>query len=115
MELILDKKTKTGRMLMTGALTLDQIGQIRDTLRKALADVKTLIVDVEGASDIDLTFLQLMCSAHRSATAANKSVSLSGKNNPAMQKAMADNSYIRASGCRLDKTNTCLWVEGKNA
>lgn len=115
MELSIDKKTKTGRMVMTGALTLDQIGQIRDTLRKALADVKTLVVDVEGASEIDLTFLQLLCSAHRSATAANKSLSLSGGHNPAMQKAIADNSYARTTGCRLDKTNTCLWVERKDA
>ncbi len=115
MEWIFDKKTKSGKLVMTGALTIDRVREIRDALDRRLGEVKTLLVDVGQASEVDLAFLQLMCSAHRTAVGMNKSFSLSGKDNPAMQKAIAENSYARETGCRLDETKTCLWMVLKNA
>ncbi len=114
MELILDKKTKSGRLILKDDLTISRITSLRNEINKALAKVKSLVVDVEQAATVDLTFLQLMCSAHRTATVQNKSITLSGKINPVMEKAIEENSYTRSAGCALDATNTCLWRVSKD-
>ncbi len=110
MELIIDKKAKNGRLILTDELTINRIRQLRDDLDEAQGKVKNLMVDIEKATDIDLTFLQLLCSAHRSAVSQNKTLTLSGKINPAMEKAIRENHYLRQTGCIPDKTNTCLWM-----
>jgi ABC-type transporter Mla MlaB component len=110
MELIIDKKTKSGTLILKDDLTINRITSIRDEIIKALTKVKSLVVDAEQAAAVDLTFLQLMCSAHRTATVQNKALSLSGKINPFIKKAIQENSYARSCGCVLDQTNTCLWM-----
>ena len=110
MELIVDKKTKSGRLILKDDLTIGRIQQIHDELEGALGKVKNLIIDVQFATDVDLTFLQLLCSAHRTAIGKNKALSLSGQINPAMEKAISENYYSREKGCILDKPNTCLWM-----
>jgi ABC-type transporter Mla MlaB component len=111
MELIIDEKTKSGRLVLKGELTINRIKSIRDEMDKALSKVKDLTVDIEQAAAVDLTFLQLSCSAHRTATVQNKALSISGQSNPAMSAAVKENRYAREAGCILDKTNTCLWRE----
>ena len=91
-------------------MTINRIRQLRDELEEALGKVKNLMVNIEKATDIDLTFLQLLCSAHRTAVSQNKTLTLSGKINPAMNKAIGENHYLRSAGCILDKTKTCLWM-----
>ncbi|MFO7568421.1 MAG: STAS domain-containing protein [Smithellaceae bacterium] len=110
MELIIDKKTKSGRLTLTDDLSISRATSLREAIEQALKKVKHLTVDIGQARGVDLSFLQLLCSAHRSATVMNKSMTLAGKSNEALQKAVDENGYGRTSGCVLDKTSTCLWV-----
>jgi len=110
MEFIYDKKAKSGRLILTDDLTIGRIQQIHDELVEAMGKTKSLIVDVQHATDVDLTFLQLLCSTHRTAVGKNKTVALSGKINPALEKAITENYYARDKGCMLDTSNTCVWM-----
>ena len=110
MDLTIDKKTKNGTLVLNDDLTIARAATLRQTIEQALKKVKHLTLDVGQATDIDLAFLQLLCSAHRSATVMNKTMTLAGKSNEALRKAVDENGYGRTSGCVLDKTSTCLWV-----
>ncbi len=98
-------------MLLPEDLTIAGATEIRNLVKEALDDSQSLEVNGENAVEVDVTFLQLMCSLHRTALSLNKSVSLVAASNPALEKAVVDNGYRRARGCHMDTTNTCLWME----
>jgi ABC-type transporter Mla MlaB component len=110
MELIIDEKTESGTLILTGELTVNQVAFARDHIAGALKKVKVLTADLGQATEADLSFLQLLCSAHRTAATLNKTFKLTKDSPAALQKAINDNGYRRNSGCVLDSTTTCLWV-----
>lgn len=114
MELIIEQETNQGRLILKDDLTIDRIRDIHEIMCQSLSAVESLVIDIQDAAQIDLTFLQLLCSAHRTATASNKSIVLSGQINPVMEKAVEDHCFARGKGCGLDKTNTCLWMVKEN-
>lgn len=111
MKTLIDEKTKKGTLVLSNELTVAQASAIRDALAESLGKVSSLTVDITEASEVDLSFLQLLCSAHRTATKKDKLVVLAGRSNKALQKAITETSYRRAAGCILDNQNNCLWVD----
>jgi ABC-type transporter Mla MlaB component len=111
MKTLIDKKTKSGSLVLSDELTVAQAGAIREALSESLGKVSSLTVDITGASEVDLSFLQLMCSVHRTATKKDKLITLAGRSNKAMQKAVTETSYRRTVGCILDNQKNCLWVD----
>ena len=109
-----NKKRGSVTVLLPEDLTVGRVTEIRSLLKEALDESQNLEVNTENAAEVDLTFLQLMCSLHRTALSLNKSVRLTAPSNPALEKAVADNGYRRARGCHMDTTNTCLWTENND-
>jgi anti-anti-sigma regulatory factor len=56
-----------------GGLTIAQADAIHAALLDALQNHSAVVIDCAGVEEIDLTFLQLLISASRTALAANKS------------------------------------------
>lgn len=110
MKTLIDKKTKSGSLVLSDELTVAQAGAIREALSESLGKVSSLTVDITGASEVDLSFLQLLCSAHLTATNKGKRIALAGRSNKAMQKALNEAHYRRPVGCILENQKDCLWV-----
>ena len=90
MKTLIDKKTKRGSLVLSDELTVAQAGAIREALSESLGKVSSLTVTLpEPGGDCPL---QLMCSVHRTAT-KNKLITLAGRSNKAMQKAVTETSY----------------------
>jgi ABC-type transporter Mla MlaB component len=66
----------SGDLTLVGALTVRNIRQIHDHMRDVLRQHAHMRIDCQAASDIDLSFIQLVLAARRSAEAEGKSVSL---------------------------------------
>ena len=111
MKTVVDENTKSGSLVLRDELTIASALVIRDALVKSLAEVSSLTMDVSSASAVDLSFLQLLCSAHRTATREGKSVALAGRSSGALQKVLVETGYRRVEGCILDVNKNCLWVE----
>ena len=103
---------KQGTITLDGNLTVGRAEELRTLLIKALIDAEQVRVDFGTVTDIDLSCIQLLCSAHRSATRMKRSVSLSGDWPELFKKIVKEAGYARHSGCRLDLDNSCLWVRG---
>jgi ABC-type transporter Mla MlaB component len=103
---------KQGNIILDGNLTVGQAEGLRILLIKALIDAEQVRVDFGTVTDVDLSCIQLLCSAHRSATRMKRSVSLSGDWPEPFKKIVEEAGYSRLSGCRLDADNSCLWVRG---
>jgi anti-anti-sigma regulatory factor len=64
------------RVAMTGALTVRNAEHIHQRLLQAVRDHHDVVLDCANASEIDLSFIQLVLAARKSAAAAGKTLSV---------------------------------------
>ena len=75
-EIMSPDPTAAGHVPLEGALTVRNVAEIHSRLRESLRQYSTVTIDCNAATDVDLSFLQLVLSARKSATVSGKSVSL---------------------------------------
>ncbi len=99
---------------MNGSLTVANASAIVKAIREALAVTDRLTVTVGEGSEVDVSFFQILCSAHRTAAKLNKCLRLdTGKARRFFGEARAS-GYVRTKGCARDRDGSCLWArEGK--
>ncbi len=97
-------------LTLDGDLTLNHAEELRTFLIKAIIDSNRIFVQLGDVADVDLSCLQLLCSAHRSAARMNRHVSFSGKWPDRFKQAVRDAGYTRLTGCSLDADHSCLWT-----
>ncbi len=102
---------KQGTITLDGDLTVQRAEELRMLLIRGIIDADRVQVDFGPVTDADLSCLQLLCSAHRSAGRMQKDVSLSGAWPAAFTRVVDEAGYARLSGCKLDVNHTCLWVK----
>ena len=102
---------KQGNVTLEGEITVNHAEELRMLLIKALIDADRVHVDFGPVSDADVSCLQLLCSAHRSAGRMKKSLSLADDWPGPFSKTVRDAGYARLTGCHLDADHSCLWVK----
>ncbi len=102
---------KQGSVTLDGKLTVNQAEKLRMLLMKALTEADEVRVDFASVSEVDLSCLQLLCAAHRSASRIKRRFSLSADWPERFTQTVEDAGYMRLTGCRLDVDHGCLWVK----
>lgn len=97
-------------LVMSGNLSISRVLATRDELTEALKITQNLEIDIGSAKEIDLSFLQLLCSAHRTSIYLKKNMTFKGTIPEEIKKSIGDNGFTRPRGCEADSTNTCLWL-----
>lgn len=95
-----------------GELTIPFAGEFRGALLDAFDAAARVIVNLEGVSAADITGLQLLCSAHRSACAREKALCVEGMTNPVVAEAAGLAGFRRHVGCAVDVGKSCIWIGG---
>ena len=109
MAFALGKTKKDGTVVVEGALTVSRIAEVRDELLKALKSSEKVILDLRAVTEIDLSALQLCCSAHKTATKTKKVFELMDSSTGVAKNTAGMNGYLRQQGCSMDQNETCLW------
>lgn len=102
-------------LILGGALTIENASAIRKMLMKMLLKEDEVVVCVDPDVSVDLSFLQLLCSAHRTASNLGKSFLLRSPDSGNFTAAVENAGYVRIKGCSHDKYGTCLWSGGRHA
>lgn len=100
------------RVVVDGDLTVADAAALRNLLLEALAGSDHIEVDLRGVTGLDLSLMQMMCSAGRSARNLGKELFLTGTKGEAIMRARKEAGFIRSSGCNYNPTTSCLWVGG---
>lgn len=103
------KTKKDGRVVAEGVLTVSRIAELRDELINALKKSKKVALDLQAVTEIDLSALQLFCSAHKTAINTKKYFELIDSSTGVAKNTAGLNGFLRPQGCSIDKENTCLW------
>jgi ABC-type transporter Mla MlaB component len=103
-----------GELLLSGELTIRRATEIREMLLTFVGQNASMVIRVDETAEVDPAFLQLLCSAHRTAVSAGKCLSLDAGNSSTFQRQLEDAGFVRHIGCLLDCNNNCIWVATEN-
>ena len=95
-----------------GDLTVENIQQLYGTLQAALDNTRELSLTFTDVTAVDLSFVQLLCAAHRTAVRADKIMKVSSHRPEILKAAVRELGFVREEGCTLDIQGSCLWKEG---
>lgn len=84
------------RLVFSGALTIQSADGVYSSLTEALARHAAVVVDCTAATEIDLSFIQLLLAARRSAQGSGKSVVLSAPAGGALLNALSRGGFLGA-------------------
>jgi anti-anti-sigma regulatory factor len=80
------------------APSIRTVAELRASLIGAIAAHETVVVSAEQATSIDISVLQVLASAHRTAGAAGKTLTLVGPGDGALQTALRQAGFVSAAG-----------------
>ncbi len=99
-----------GFVTLEGDLTLPHAEALKGIFIKALLETDEVSIAMENVQNVDLSCLQLFCSANRSAVRVKKQLAFQGNPPQAMRNAAEAAGYTRLKGCKLDCEKSCLWM-----
>lgn len=110
MNCILEQSEETVTLSISGAISIEDAADFKSALVEALACGTQIEVNMNSVDSVDLSCLQTLCSAHRTALKGGKRLMLSGNIN-ALVPCLEDAGFPRHTGCHDHDGNVCLWHE----
>jgi ABC-type transporter Mla MlaB component len=89
-----DPLSSVARLRLDGALTVRGVASVHADLAAALDQHAMVIVDCSAATEVDLSLIQLLLAARRSAQHADKTLRLVGADNTALRTALARGGFL---------------------
>jgi anti-anti-sigma regulatory factor len=96
----------------TGDLTIENVQELHQKLSAALDEVTQLTLAFADVTAVDLGFVQLLCSAHRTAVRAGKVMTLDSRRPQIFHRSLKEMGFLRDRGCVLDSQGSCIWKTG---
>lgn len=110
----LEQSEETAKLFISGAMTIEDAANLKTTIAGIVADSALIEIDLSATGTTDLSCLQVLCAAHRSAVLAGKKLVL--RNAPEdLRTCLEDAGFPRQTGCLQQDGETCLWQEEKPA
>ncbi len=104
-------KKQRQTLALDGECTLDRALELKSILLEALKDGGDLLLNLENAAAADLSFLQLLCAAHRTALRCGKQLALCPGPSTAFIEAAEGAGFLRTMGCQAALNRECLFTE----
>jgi anti-anti-sigma regulatory factor len=105
------EQTETKTLTLDGECTLDRAVELKAVLLEALKDGGDLLLNLEKVTAVDLSFLQLLCSAHRAALNNGNGFALCPSPSTALIEAAESAGFFRNMGCQDAPNKECLFME----
>lgn len=107
---------ENGEIIVTSGdrLTIENAAEFSRIIREALEGSNNVALEFEPSVEMDLTGLQILCSACKSAAASGKTFSYNGPQPQALAAIIAGSGAERNAVCKHNNNSTCLWFGGAN-
>jgi ABC-type transporter Mla MlaB component len=104
---------QTGMIILKGELSIQQASRLKEMLSDSLTGAERLRINVEQIKGIDLSCLQVLCSAHRTAICSQKSIAVAGTRSEGFRRAVEGSGYAKGRNCGSPESVSCLWKSGE--
>lgn len=92
-----------------GEAAIQSVSEALEVFRSFYAACGRLVLDLEKISATDVSFLQLVCSLHRSCVREGRELILSPQISKVFIDTMVAAGYLRFKGCKFAGSIPCLW------
>ena len=94
---------------LAGKLTIQRASELAASIGQAIAEEEhAAVLDLAAVTSADLTFLQILCAAHRSALREGKTLSITSPSE-ALLRTMKTAGFERRQPCSSCTGDKCLW------
>ncbi len=106
-------KKISGRSTITvsGDVTVSGAKELKEALLNAVRTATSVKVMLRNISCADVTVLQLLCAAHRTAVLMDRTLAIEGADREPMATLLRHAGFLRHIGCHDSTRRTCLWVD----
>lgn len=112
MNITIEKDGNKTILILSGELTIESASELKNAFVQILENTDHVFLDLKNVTEIDLSGLQLLCSAHRTSLHLKKSLGLADGYPQALSRAVEESGYLsRYSICVQERQENCLWVE----
>ena len=94
------------------SLTIENAAEFSRILREALEAAKLVAIEFEPDVAIDITGVQVLCSACKSAAQGGKKITYRGPQPQAMTDIIFNSGAGRHAVCKHNNNSTCIWFGG---
>jgi anti-anti-sigma factor len=110
MDVEMARSADTNVLKLEGSLTIERANELKRALLDALNSCGRIVIDLEGLTDLDLSTVQLFCSAHRTSLKDGKHLALHERKSQSLKQMVRDAGLVRTLGCHKDPNKKCLWI-----
>ncbi len=100
--------------VLSGDLTLQSAAGVKAELEKAVASGRNVVLRFDAVDAVDLSFIQLLCSAHRSVHDRGHTLELEGEKPEAFTRLIKESGLDVHVGCWFDDSVECPWIVNQN-
>ena len=97
------------QLLVSGEISIQNARECLEALRDFQSKGNCLLLNLDGVTGADISFLQLICSLHRTCLKAGQSLTLAGEMPEIFKTILESSGYRRIRACTLGGINPCLW------
>lgn len=107
---------ESGEVVITSGdrLTIENAADLSRIIRESLDMASVVQIEFEPAVEIDITGVQIICSACRSAAQIGKIFSFHGPQPQSLTDIIAVCGAERNAICKHNNDSTCIWFGGAN-
>ena len=95
---------------LEGELTVSRAEDFKDALVKSLDKADEVEINLDDVTGIDLSCLQLMCSAHLTAFNKGKTLAIKDPSSSVFMEARKTAGFIYSKPCQHVSSDGCIWV-----
>lgn len=100
------------KILVKGALTIENIAEFRQTLAGALDTSNQVVLDISEVHEVDITVAQTICSACKTAAASQRSLVAAGALPDCIQGLGKGIGAPHGVPCCQNHNEPCTWFGG---
>jgi anti-anti-sigma factor len=110
MDVEMTRSIETNVLKLKGSWTIERANEMKSVLLEMLNSCEHMVIDLEGLTDLDLSTMQLFCSAHRTSLRDGKQLALHERKPQSLKQIVREAGFARTIGCHKDPNKKCLWI-----
>ena len=100
---------KEGLLSFQGDMTMMHALEIKKDLLEATGEADILQLDLHEIESVDVSFVQLICAAHRECASSGKKISLQIGSSEPVKELFNRAGYSKQFGCPAAYRESCVW------
>lgn len=97
---------------ISGVLKIDGAAELQRVLGEALAEAPSVVLHAEQLQDLDLTIVQILCAACKSAAASGRFFTFQGTLPDSLALFNNGIGAYKGAACRHNNDEPCVWLGG---